>query len=392
MYNSKSIVMRKIKTFSVPALIVCILSLIVFPGCKKTVEPSSNEGEIATKRKPHNPPPPPPAFSFACYNPTMSGTFSAGVPTNVTVTMNYFNSPGGSHNGYTSATVNGITFTTPPGTLNVGSGSIIYTASGTPLYAGQMSAIVGLDGFPNVGCNFVIHVLNAPANCGTSVDPGPTSGSTGCVTFMYRGQQVSYTTVRADDGRIWLQQNLGSPQVAYSEYDQASYGHYFQWGRWDDGHQVPTSAIVAGSASLRNPSHIPSGNPNYIYGSTPETTWWGIGGSASDTWNGTTASSTNGKDPCAALGAGWRLPTAAEWNTVSFAEDLFGTIGAAMSNLKLPASANRGALQNAEVGYYWTSTAADNGTAKLFFFDNLYQAGVVNSSRAEGAACRCIKD
>ena len=372
-------------------IFICLLTTTVFQSCQKTVGPSSTDEEIASRRKPHNPPPPPPPFSFTnCFAPTMSGSFVAGVPTNVTVTMTYVNSPGGSHNGYTSET-NGITFSTPPGTLNVGSGSIIYTASGTPINAGQFSAVVGLTGF-TVGCAFVIHVLNAPADCASSVDPGPTAGSTGCVVFNYRGQQVAYKTVRARDGRIWLQQNLGSPQVAYSEYDIASYGHYFQWGRWDDGHQLANSPVVAGSFSLQNPSHIPSGNPNFIYGTTADTKWWGIGGSASDTWSGTTATATNGKDPCAALGAGWHLPTAAEWNNVSFAEDLFGTIGAAMSNLKLAAAGHRGWFGNADIGYYWTSGAADNSNAKVFFFDANYQAGVVNSQRAEGFPCRCIKD
>src|SRR6185295_9929356 len=137
-----------------------------------------------------------------------------------------------------------------------------------------------------------------PANCGTSVDPGSAIGSTGCITFMYRNQQVSYKTVRAKDGRIWLQQNLGSPQVAYSEYDLASYGDLFQWGRWDDGHQLPNGPSITGSSSLQNPSHIPSGNLNFIKGTTAGTRWWGVGGLATDAWSGTLATSTNGKDPC----------------------------------------------------------------------------------------------
>ena len=380
----KSIVMKKTASFTKPAAIICLLTLIIFQSCQKTVEPSATEEELATKKKPQNPPPTP-GFTFNCGTYSYSGTFIAGVPANVTVTFSYSNSPGGSHNGYTSTPVNGITFSTPPGTLNVGSGSITYTASGTPVNAGQSMGIVGLTGFNSVGCGFVVIVLNAPGNCSTSIDPGAAEGSTGCVTFMYRGQQVSYTTVRAADGRVWLQQNLGSPQVAYSEYDQASYGDYFQWGRWDDGHQVRNSPVITGSSSLQNPSHISSGNPNFITG------WWSIG-FASDTWSGTNATSTNGNDPCAALGEGWRLPTVAEWNNVSIAEDLFGTIGAAMSNLKLPAAGHRSFPWNADIGYYWTSEAAANGNAKVFFFNSNYEAGVTLSHRGEGYTCRCIKD
>ncbi|WHT39899.1 VCBS repeat-containing protein [Myroides sp. mNGS23_01] len=43
----------------------------------------------------------------------------------------------------------------------------------------------------------------------TNQEPGMNPGDTGCVTFQYNGSTVTYTTVRAVDGTIWLQQNLG---------------------------------------------------------------------------------------------------------------------------------------------------------------------------------------
>ena len=113
---------------------------------------------------------------------------------------------------------------------------------------------------------------------------------------------------------------------------------------------------------------------------------------STDTWSGTTATSTNGKDPCAALGTGWHLPTAADWQNVKNYEDLDGAMAAFMSNLKLPAAGHRGWNFNADIGYYWTSKAADNSNARVFFFDNNYNAGVVASQRSEGFSCRCIKD
>ena len=140
-----------------------------------------------------------------------------------------------------------------------------------------------------------------------------------------------------------------------------------------------------------NPSHIPSGSPYFISGSTASVKWWGTGSLATDTWSNSPVSSTNGKDPCAALGTGWRLPTAAEWQNVANYEDLFGTMAAHMSNLKL-ASAGYRTYSNADIGYYWTSNASPNGQAQVFFFDNLYTAGIVSTSRAEGSSCRCIKD
>jgi uncharacterized protein (TIGR02145 family) len=97
------------------------------------------------------------------------------------------------------------------------------------------------------------------------------------------------------------------------------------------------------------------------------------------------------------LGAGWRLPTAAEWQNISFQEDLFGTTAAFQSNLKLPSAGYRASdggfvYQNADIGYYWTSNALDNSFAKVLFFDNVYNAGVTSSYRGEGFSCRCVKD
>jgi len=79
-----------------------------------------------------------------------------------------------------------------------------------------------------------------------------------------------------------------------------------------------------------------------------------------DTWSGATATATNGKDPCVALGAGWRSPTAADWQNVKNYEDLEGVMTAFMSNLKLPASGFRDGyggfvFRNGE-SFYWSAT------------------------------------
>ena len=371
--------------FTLTTILGFQLSLL-FQGCKKSVETSTAE-EIATKKKPQNPPPPSPPFYFSyCNNPTNSATFQAGVPANTTITKNYVNSPGGSYAAFTT-TVNGITISAPAGTFNVGSGSVVFTATGTPISTGFLNVWIGVGDIQP--CMMFITVTNAPVS-GPTVDPGPTPGSTGIINFIYKGQPVAYKTVRAKDGKIWLQQNLGSPQVAFHTNDQASYGDYFQWGRWDDGHQSPNSPTITGDASLLNPSHIPSGNPNFIVGTTEGTSWWGTGGLATDTWSGTSATSTNGKDPCAALGAGWRLPTAGDWLNLKNHEDLEGAMTAFMSNLKLPAAGSR-YFQNGE-SYYWSATATNTYANVLFISDNTYSATLQSSYRGQGNSCRCMKD
>jgi hypothetical protein len=380
------------KNFLVLASVIFMLGL---QSCKKSM-PVEEEIAVDGKKKknPPSPPPPPPFYFTNCNTPTYSASFPVGLPANVAIIKNYVNSPGGSYPAFTSATVNGITITAEAGTFNTGSGSVTFTATGTPINTGFFNVWISVGNIQP--CMMFFTVANAPVS-GPTVDPGPTAGSTGIVNFVYKGQPVAYQTVRAKDGKIWLQQNLGSPQVAFHEYDEASFGDFFQWGRWDDGHQSRTSSSITGGSTLLNPSHIPLGNPNFIIGTTAAgTRWWGVGGLATDTWSGTSITATNGKDPCTALGAGWRLPTAAEWNTVSFVEDLFGTLAAFGSNLKLTTSGYRYSNDGffypvGDIGYYWTSTAVDNSNAKVFFFDNLYNAGIASSARGEGFNCRCVK-
>src|SRR5687767_9064122 len=312
------------RTHFLTLLSFIFLSVFIFQSCKKSVDPSINEEQaVAGKKKPPNPPPPPPTFYFTnCNTPTYSASFQVGKPANVSITKNYINSPGGSYPAFTSATVNGITISAPAGTFNVGSGSVVFTATGTPIGTGYFNVWIGVGNIQQ--CMMFFTVTNAPVS-GPTVDPGSTVGSTGVVNFVYKGQQVAYKTVRAGDGKIWLQQNLGSPQVAFHQSDEASFGDYFQWGRWDDGHQAPNSPTLASGPSLLNPSNIPAGNPNFLIG-TATNKWWGTGGLITDTWSGTSATSTNGKDPCVALGAGWRLPTGAEWANLKNYHDLEGTM------------------------------------------------------------------
>jgi hypothetical protein len=363
-----------------------------FQGCKKTEETQSADEEIATNsRRPNQPSASP--FSFTnCSSPGFNGNFVTGSPANVTFRLNYANGPGGSYPSFTSARVNGIIITAPSGTLNTGAGSITFTASGTPIAAGYFSIPVSIRGST---CNLQIAVSNAPAT-GSNGDPAAAVGSTGVVRFTYQNQAVAYKTVRAADGKIWIQQNLGSPQVASSSIDEASFGHFFQWGRWDDGHQLPNSSTIVGNSSLQNPSQIASGNPGFIKNQTQGLSWWGTGGLSTDTWSGNIPTSTNGTNPCAALGAGWRMPTAAEWQNVINQEHISDTYTAYQSNLKLPAGGvrffNDGTVHvNGDVGYSWTSTA-DGTQAKAVFIDNAYGLFISPVERGNGYPCRCVKD
>lgn len=232
-------------------------------------------------------------------------------------------------------------------------------------------------------------------------DPGATVGNTGSVTFTYNGQTVTHTSVRAADGKIWLQQNLGATQVASSTTDVNSYGDLFQWGRWDDGHQLRTSVNQQVTTLSNNtPAGISGGNPNFLR-NTVQPLWWG--GSATttpagnplitDTWAAGAPSATNGTDPCTALGAGWRMPTNAEWTALRTAESITNLATGFSSNLKLPYGGYRnganGSIQQAGfANFYWSSTNKD-----AIYPYAVYNGGSVDYwQRAYAATCRCIKD
>jgi len=238
---------------------------------------------------------------------------------------------------------------------------------------------------------------NSNNNNNTAVDPAITPGAAGSVVFSYSGAQVTYATVRAKDGKIWLQQNLGAARVATSATDASAYGDLYQWGRWADGHQVRTPAPAVKSPSTlsaNNPSGLPSGgSADYISG------WWSSGVS-SDKWTASAPGSvtaTNGYDPCKALGTGWHMPSDAEWTAVVDEEGITNNSTAFSSNLKIPTGGwrltNSASISSAgSSSWYWSSTATSAGVAKGVWI----QAGSVQKSygdtRAYGTSVRCVKD
>ncbi len=234
----------------------------------------------------------------------------------------------------------------------------------------------------------------APQTGCTGTEPGLTAGDTGCVTFMYQGAQVSYITVRGTDGNIWLQQNLGSTQVADAMADEDAYGDLYQWGRWADGHQKRTSVTTASAASPNNPTGLGAGSDLFIT-STPA--WWSAN-ALTDTWAAATPAAvtdTDGCDPCKALGQGWQMPTEANWEVLVTAEGIANPATAFASTLKLPASGYRsntsGALTYTGTrGYFWSATTSSSG-AKYLYVGTTIGNPSAGAPRGQGAAIRCVK-
>ncbi len=242
--------------------------------------------------------------------------------------------------------------------------------------------------------DFIITLAAGTSTACNNTMPATTAGSTGCVTFNYQGAPVTYTTVRANDGNVWLQQNLGSTQVGNAKTDTSAYGHLFQWGRWDDGHQLRTSTPGAVPVP-NNPTGIGTGSATYYAGSSTNA-WWN-GGALSDSWtaaSNTQATATDGCDPCKAMGAGWRLPTETEWAGLVSSETMTNTNTAFASNLKLVIGGSRSSTDGAYNfvgirGYYWSSTTSSTGAKYLYYSDAIVNASAGNT-RGGGAAVRCI--
>lgn len=239
--------------------------------------------------------------------------------------------------------------------------------------------------------DYIVHLTEPSAIC-LPADPGLVTGDIGCVAFTYAGQQVHYATVRAADGNIWLQQNLGG-DIAAAPDDPDAFGDVFQWGRWDDGHQFRGSAVIPPLA-INDPSGLGPGINAFFSGTTPG--WWG-NASLTDTWTAEVpsgVSATNGCDPCKAIGNGWRLPSEAEWISVVSAENINSPASAYNSHLKLTTGGVRnssGTYDFAGIrGYYWSSTTSTTGAKYLY-----YSAAITNPSaggpRRQGASVRCLK-
>ncbi|MDQ1804325.1 T9SS type A sorting domain-containing protein [Chryseobacterium sp. PTM-20240506] len=235
-----------------------------------------------------------------------------------------------------------------------------------------------------------ISIAGSSQTC-TNADPGNNPGDTGCVSFTYNGSQVSYSTVRGKDGKIWLQQNLGSIQVATSMTDEDSYGDLFQWGRWDDGHQKRNSQTV-GIPTPNSPDGL-TGITSFVTGS-----WWNAN-SLTDHWsanNMNAVNSGNGYDPCKAISLDWKMPSQADWAALQSAEVINNPATAYSSTLKLSAGGYRGASTAdftfvGQRGYYWSSTPSAFG-AKYFYIGNTIGNPNAGGPRGQGQSVRCVKD
>ena len=209
-------------------------------------------------------------------------------------------------------------------------------------------------------------------------------------SYTITGPLPSNTVFNPTTGKIWMDRNLGASQVAASLTDQLAYGSLYQWGRGSDGHQLinwtdATTGVAANTTTSTLSTTDAPGNANFITSPGGAQDW--RSGQNDNLWQG--ASGTN--NPCP---AGYRLPTATEWNTERSSWSSSNVAGAFASPLKLPMAGYRsnsdGLLGNVGTrGSYWSSTVSSTVSSYLAIGSS---ASTASFNRAGGMSVRCIKD
>lgn len=203
------------------------------------------------------------------------------------------------------------------------------------------------------------------------------------------GSQLSFTSnalpagtvYNPVTGMIWMDRNLGASGAATSSTDAGAYGDLYQWGRGKDGHEKRNSERTSTLSKVDTPVHgnfivLSSGNTDWRFPKN-DNLWQGVNGI---------------NNPCP---DGFRIPTAAEWNTEISSWSSNDPAGAYGSLLKLTVPGYReygiGQLYVVGmIGLYWSSTV-DGSSAKCLNL-SVNSAEVVSASRAFGHSVRCLKD
>jgi len=221
-------------------------------------------------------------------------------------------------------------------------------------------------------------------------DPEPCEGME-TVTFTYRGEEVTYRTTKGENGTCWMDRNLGA--IEYddddSDTDEPSsytdsdfYGHLFQWGRGDDGHQERNSPTSEANACVDTDT---PGHNTFLRAATACNFDWRTGHN-DDLWQGDGGIN----DPCP---SGWRLPTESELEAEMTAFTSNDYLGAYCSTLRFTRNGLRTGTNIGSMGCYWTSdphSSINYGAMGMFF--EFGDWDIEGLDRFYGCAVRCIKD
>ena len=235
-------------------------------------------------------------------------------------------------------------------------GSTTYTL---PTTDGTYGQVLSTDGSGTLSWSTI------PFSCGTSFTVTHTAGTVAPIT-----KTVVYNTVLTSltgSPKCWITQNLGADNQAssYDDGTEPSAGWYWQFNR----------------------------QQGYKYDSTLSPAWSITSINEDSNWIVT-------NDPCAILlGAGWRLPTSAEWANADanglwdFAADVYDSVLKLHKSGRLLAETGQLTTRGygSGTGRIWSST---QGSAILG--GSLYTTSTscepLNSDKARGYSVRCLRD
>lgn len=291
---------------------------------------------------------------------------------NTNVSVGYTGGNGGTIVGETVAStgITGLTATLGADTLAVGSGTLVYTISGTPAQNGSASFALNVGG---QSCTLNLRVV--------------------CGAFVAAGQTKEY-----------MCHNLGAntsvdPLTPSWELN----GNYYQWGRnptcfGRDGTDAtnPCSSPIYGVAA-------PWGNTT-ANDNAGSITGWNTTIAPNNTW---ADSVKTANDPCP---SGFRVPTnsqlAALANSTLNPRTSVGTWTAGSTQygtgrkfgkaIFLPAAGYRSDV-NGSLGFrgrnglYWNSSGVSGSNAQSLFYDNS-AVGILANARLVGGSVRCIAE
>ncbi|KKQ46312.1 MAG: putative exported protein [Candidatus Moranbacteria bacterium GW2011_GWC2_37_8] len=203
---------------------------------------------------------------------------------------------------------------------------------------------------------------------------------------------ITYDEVLAEDGRCWLDRNLGAKSTANNVNGR---GWYFQWGRGADQHQISNSATAAAPSSSITP-----GDKFLI--SNMLLNWYWYNGTGPDyslvLWQGVAGIN----NPCP---DGYRLPTGnvgGEWDKFVEAAGIktctLNCLDAAYNTtLKLVPTSyrrfNSGTIINAPQSVFlWTGTTRGATNSWMGTVSPTLVQAATFTNRGAGAPVRCIKD
>ena len=190
-------------------------------------------------------------------------------------------------------------------------------------------------------------------------------------TIMFKGLEYEEITSPITK-RIWLDRNLGAKQSCASKTDENCFGHYYQWGRKSDGHELPNAKVIKRSEKYKGFS----GN-EFISVKMGQYFDWNTQPN-NDLWQGKNA--INNVCP-----KGYKVPNIKE---------LVSEINNQSNFLNLPYSGyksfcNGKLVQTKRQGAVWSSTSYEQDAYYIDIRNKSIESST--SSRADAFPVRCIK-